>query len=117
MNYSVRSTNVYEENSIGVYHDEEESINVNEDGTNATGNRATVWSRYLAMHARKQLSFGENSSTPRAWLEADVGLGNIDMWWLALALFLVCIIEVSMIPCPVSYFPSRFVCFTARWTR
>ncbi|KAH9911185.1 cation transport protein-domain-containing protein [Fomitopsis serialis] len=50
--------------------DEEESA---EDDFNPTGNRVTVWSRYLAMHMRKQLSF--------------------DMWWLGLALVLVCIIE------------------------
>ncbi|CAL1711435.1 unnamed protein product [Somion occarium] len=67
---SVRSTNVYEEKSLGVFDDES---SLSEEGFNATGNRATVWSRYLTMHMRKQLSF--------------------DMWWLAVALFLVCIIE------------------------
>ncbi|RDX49309.1 hypothetical protein OH76DRAFT_1403887 [Lentinus brumalis] len=67
---SVRSTNVYEEKSLGVFTDDEES---EEEAFNPTGNRATVWGRYLAMHARKQLSF--------------------DMWWLGLALFVVCIIE------------------------
>ncbi|KAL0574295.1 hypothetical protein V5O48_007653 [Marasmius crinis-equi] len=67
---SVRSTNVYEEQSLGVYGgppDEEESFRP------AGHSRVTVWSRYLAMHARKQLAF--------------------DMWWLCLALFVVCIIE------------------------
>ncbi|RPD57724.1 hypothetical protein L226DRAFT_512491 [Lentinus tigrinus ALCF2SS1-7] len=67
---SVRSTNVYEEKSLGVFMDDDES---EEEVFNTSGNRATVWGRYLAMHARKQLSF--------------------DMWWLGLALFLVCIIE------------------------
>ena len=38
----------------------------------------TVWGNYLAMHARKQLAF--------------------DMWWLGLALFLLCIIEVCFYP-------------------
>ncbi|THV06206.1 hypothetical protein K435DRAFT_773402 [Dendrothele bispora CBS 962.96] len=66
---SVRSTNVYEEQSLGVFRDDDED----EDNFEATGSRVTVWSRYLALHARKQLSF--------------------DMWWLGLALFLVCIIE------------------------
>ncbi|THH33045.1 hypothetical protein EUX98_g1121 [Antrodiella citrinella] len=61
---SVRSTNVYEENSLGVYHNPEDD----ESEFNPVGSRYTVWSRYLAMHMRKQLSF--------------------DMWWLALALFL-----------------------------
>ncbi|KAH9944580.1 TrkH-domain-containing protein [Amylocystis lapponica] len=68
---SVRSTNVYEEKSLGVFDEEEESDD--EEDFNPTGNRVTVWSRYLAMHMRKQLSF--------------------DMWWLGMALFLVCIIE------------------------
>ncbi|KZT72263.1 hypothetical protein DAEQUDRAFT_26204 [Daedalea quercina L-15889] len=67
---SVRSTNVYEEKSLGVFEDDEES---EDEEFNPTGNRVTVWSRYLAMHMRKQLSF--------------------DMWWLGLALVLVCIIE------------------------
>ncbi|KAK0454525.1 cation transport protein-domain-containing protein [Armillaria borealis] len=68
---SVRSTNVYEEQSLGVYRETEESEGESE--FEPTGSRVTVWSRYLAMHARKQLAF--------------------DMWWLGLALFLVCIIE------------------------
>ncbi|KAJ3875588.1 cation transport protein-domain-containing protein [Lentinula edodes] len=68
---SVRSTNVYEEQSLGVYR---ESMITDEDPDfQLSGPRMTVWSKYLAMHARKQLSF--------------------DMWWLGLALFLVCIIE------------------------
>jgi len=66
---SVRSTNVYEEKSLGVFNDEDDE----DDNFNPVGNRVTVWSRYLSMHVRKQLSF--------------------DMWWLATALFLVCIIE------------------------
>ncbi|KAK0226367.1 cation transport protein-domain-containing protein [Armillaria fumosa] len=70
---SVRSTNVYEEQSLGVYRETEESEG--ESQFEPTGPRVTVWSRYLAMHARKQLAF--------------------DMWWLGLALFLVCIIERS----------------------
>ncbi|KAJ7125143.1 cation transport protein-domain-containing protein [Mycena epipterygia] len=69
---SVRSTNVYEEQSLGVFRDDEDSED--EDNFEPTGeSRVTVWSRYLAMHARKQLAF--------------------DMWWLGLAVFLVCIIE------------------------
>ncbi|KAJ4483537.1 cation transport protein-domain-containing protein [Lentinula aciculospora] len=67
----VRSTNVYEEQSLGVYRD---PMDEQEDPDfQFTGPRMTVWSKYLTMHARKQLSF--------------------DMWWLGLALFLVCIIE------------------------
>ncbi|KAI0263834.1 cation transport protein-domain-containing protein [Gloeopeniophorella convolvens] len=68
---SVRSTNVYEERSLGIYDDDEESLDA--EDISLSGGRMTVWSRYLAMHARKQLAF--------------------DMWWLGLALFCVCIIE------------------------
>ncbi|KAL0955885.1 hypothetical protein HGRIS_002083 [Hohenbuehelia grisea] len=68
---SVRSTNVYEQQSLGIFHDPEESDD--EDDFQAEGPRVTVWSRYLAMHVRRQLAF--------------------DMWWIALAIFLVCIIE------------------------
>ncbi|EEB90594.1 hypothetical protein MPER_11175, partial [Moniliophthora perniciosa FA553] len=69
---SVRSTNVYEEQSLGVYRGEESD---DEEKFQAAGPRVTVWSQYLTMHARKQLAF--------------------DMWWLCLGLFLVCIIERS----------------------
>ena len=58
---SVRSTNVYEENSLGVFAEEVESVDEN---FAPVGSTATVWSRYLAMHMRKQLSFGTDFS---AW--------------------------------------------------
>ena len=69
---SVRSTNVYEEQSLGIYNDDEESEPQFPAGP-SDGQRMTVWSTYLAQHIRRQLSF--------------------DMWWLGVALFLVCIIE------------------------
>lgn len=53
---SVRSTNVYEEQSLGIYKDDDESEDENAFST--AGPRMTVWSRYLAMHARRQLAFG-----------------------------------------------------------
>jgi len=68
---SVRSTNVYEEQSLGVFRNDDESEAEHE--FQPVGSRVAIWSRYLAMHARRQLAF--------------------DMWWLGLALFLVCIIE------------------------
>ena len=52
---SVRSTNVYEENSLGVFEEEEESVDHN---FAPVGSTATVWSRYLTLHMRKQLAFG-----------------------------------------------------------
>ncbi|KAF8806550.1 TrkH-domain-containing protein [Phlegmacium glaucopus] len=81
---SVRSTNVYEEQSLGVFHDEEEEA---EEGFEISGPRMSVWSRYLAMHARRQLAFGKFSIL-------------FDMWWLALALFFSCIIERSKLENP-----------------
>ncbi|KAH9050993.1 cation transport protein-domain-containing protein [Lactarius deliciosus] len=76
---SVRSTNVYEERSLGVYEDDS---SVDEEGIRLSGDRMTVWGNYLATHARKQLAF--------------------DMWWLGLALFLVCIIERDQLENPDS---------------
>jgi hypothetical protein len=53
---SVRSTNVYEERSLGIYHDDTpESM---DEAIFNSGDRMSVWGNYLAMHARKQLAFG-----------------------------------------------------------
>jgi hypothetical protein len=54
---SVRSTNVYEEQSLGIYN-EGDSDEEEPDFPAGEGKRMTVWSRYLAMHVRKQLAFG-----------------------------------------------------------
>ena len=75
---SVRSTNVYEELSLGLsardlHPDDDNNRSENEP-------RTRVWGSYLAWHARKQLAF--------------------DMWWICLALVLVCIVEVR----------DKFVC-------
>ncbi|KAG6920213.1 hypothetical protein DXG01_004982 [Tephrocybe rancida] len=76
---SVRSTNVYEEQSLGIFPEDDETDEVDFE---PTGHRMTVWSRYLAMHARKQLAF--------------------DMWWLGVALFIVCINERHNLDDPTS---------------
>jgi hypothetical protein len=56
---------VYEEQSLGVFRDNDDSDD-DEDNFKPTGeNRITVWSRYLAMHARKQLAFGIISAAPK----------------------------------------------------
>jgi hypothetical protein len=55
---SVRSTNVYEEQSLGIFDDKDDEEE-DEDDFKPEGGRVTIWSRYVAMHARKQLSFGE----------------------------------------------------------
>ncbi|TFK48774.1 TrkH-domain-containing protein [Heliocybe sulcata] len=68
---SVRTTNVYEEQSLGIYEEEAE-IDDNDEQFNS-GSRVAIWGRYIFVHIRRQLAF--------------------DMWWLAFALFLLCIIE------------------------
>ena len=55
---SVRSTNVYEERSLGIYNDDK---SVGEEDFSSSGDRMTVWGNYLGMHARRQLAFGMRS--------------------------------------------------------
>ncbi|WWC86168.1 uncharacterized protein L201_001041 [Kwoniella dendrophila CBS 6074] len=64
---SVRATNVYEEKSLGLFGEEEDD----EYGTEGEGAEAVA--KYIGWHARRQLAF--------------------DIWWLAFALWLICIIE------------------------
>lgn len=61
MSASVRSTNVYEEQSLGVFHHDDPDPDDQVEGFEASGSRMTVWSRYLTLHARRQLSFGQKS--------------------------------------------------------
>ncbi len=53
----MRSTNVYEEKSLGVF-DDSSSLDSDLDEPSAEGDRVAIWGRYLAWHARKQLAFG-----------------------------------------------------------
>lgn len=69
---SVRSTNVYEEKSMGVFDREE-----NEEDAEERFNKTRSPASYIAHHARKQLAF--------------------DLWWIVLAIFLICIVERSSI--------------------
>jgi len=69
---SVRSTNVYEDQSLGVFASKIDPDAAEEDMTES---RVAIWGRYLGRHVRSQLSH--------------------DMWWLAFALFLLSIIERS----------------------
>ncbi|KAH9983705.1 cation transport protein-domain-containing protein [Russula compacta] len=89
---SVRSTNVYEERSLGIFEDKNEDIE-NEEDYPATDSRVAIWGRYLGRHARRQLSF--------------------DMWWIALALFVICITERGPLRNPdnVSWFTIFAVFF------
>lgn len=86
---SVRSTNVYEEQSLGIFKDDEEPENEFEP---SGPSRMHVWSRYLAMHARRQLAFG----MLRRHHQDKVYQQLLDLWWLCVAVFLICIIEVCI---------------------
>ncbi|KAI0026984.1 cation transporter, partial [Vararia minispora EC-137] len=71
---SVRATNVYEERSLGVFEeDDSETVIENDADYPENESRVAIWGRYLGRHVRHQLSY--------------------DLWWLSLALFLLCIVE------------------------
>ncbi|WWD18193.1 hypothetical protein CI109_102642 [Kwoniella shandongensis] len=69
---SVRSTNVYEEQALGVY-DHEDPETSSEDEPEFKGPKREVFSKYLLWHMRRQLAF--------------------DIWPLAVAVFMICIFE------------------------
>lgn len=56
----MRSTNVYEANSLGVYESDNEDDEINDDAhwDRPSESRVAIWGRYLMRHARRQLSFG-----------------------------------------------------------
>ncbi|KAK8865627.1 hypothetical protein IAR55_000772 [Kwoniella newhampshirensis] len=82
---SVRSTNVYEEQALGVY-DHEDPDMTSEDEPEFKGRRHEVFSKYLLWHMRRQLAF--------------------DVWPLASAIFMICVLERGKI-----LDPSRDVWF------
>ena len=57
----MRSTNVYEEKSLGIFEEETDSDEEieNEAYYPKEESRVAIWGRYLGRHARRQLSFGE----------------------------------------------------------
>ncbi|KAH9891907.1 TrkH-domain-containing protein [Cubamyces lactineus] len=86
---SVRATNVYEEKSLGIYRSDtldEDELDDDAHWNRPSESRVEIWGRYLMRHARRQLSF--------------------DMWWLALSLFILCIVERANLidPSKQSYF-------------
>ncbi|TFK56780.1 TrkH-domain-containing protein, partial [Heliocybe sulcata] len=64
---SIRSTNVYEERSLGVF--QAGAADESEDEP-----KGEIFSKYLGWHVRRQLAY--------------------DLWWLAGAVLLICIVEV-----------------------
>ena len=91
----MRSTNVYEERSLGIFEDEHDNIE-NEADYPSTDSRAAVWGRYLGRHTRRQFAFGALSGHQFFAFLIDMHLLT-DLWWLALALFLICIVEVRVL--------------------
>ena len=96
---SVRATNVYEEKSLGVYenaNEDDDELDNDAHWNRPSESRVAIWGKYLARHARRQLSFGESPHArpqPRHRRSAD-RTPFADMWWLAISLFLLCIVEV-----------------------
>ena len=68
---AVRTTNVYEEGSLGVYDDE------GQKDENSIDDGHAVWGRFLSEQVRRQVAF--------------------DLWWMALALWIVLIVEKGKI--------------------
>ena len=55
----MRSTNVYEENSLGIYpEDDDEDDEIDEQALDVKEHRVQIWGRHLMRHLQKQLSFG-----------------------------------------------------------
>jgi hypothetical protein len=95
---SVRSTNVYEEQSLGIFHPEHpDTLKLDDPHSLQSGLRGS----YLSLHARQQLAFGRS-------LVCVLILGMLseesmpDMWWLGAALWLICIIEVRLMRASVT---------------
>ncbi|PKI85887.1 Trk1p [Malassezia vespertilionis] len=67
---AVRSTNVYEEGSLGIYEPKTDA------GSQTRGSDGdAVWGRFLSEQMRRQVAY--------------------DLWWIALAIWIVCIAEKS----------------------
>jgi hypothetical protein len=62
---SVRSTNVYEERSLGIFEQDNDNTE-NEADYPESDSRVAIWGRYLGRHVRRQLSFG----MPRLFLSS-----------------------------------------------
>ena len=59
---SVRATNVYEEQSLGVFSPEPDADALENDADYpAADGRVAIWGRYLGRHVRAQLSHGPPS--------------------------------------------------------
>ena len=91
----MRATNVYEEKSLGIsYSDDDLDSDDEEDEVRVSEGRVAIWGKYLMRHMRRQLSFGERASITDLDVPRSVELtSGSDIWWLALSLLLITIIE------------------------
>jgi hypothetical protein len=90
---AVRSTNVYEDRSLGVYEEEEDSDDEEEkeqEYEKDKRSRPVVWGSYLAWHAKRQLAYGEPLKRKIQFVCLMI---VIDIWWVAAAWLLVSIFE------------------------
>lgn len=74
---SIRSTNVYEEQSLGVFEVEPEDQDEEPALRESQGSRRERIGRYFGWHLRRQVTY--------------------DIWWLVWGIFLVCVIERTRI--------------------
>ncbi|SJK96839.1 uncharacterized protein ARMOST_00085 [Armillaria ostoyae] len=93
---SIRSTNTYEEGSLGVFKapplDEEEFEHKDKElGYPKDREPRQRVTRYLGWHLRRQMSDGE--STLDLTLKSDISLACKDIWWMFWGVLLVTIIE------------------------
>jgi hypothetical protein len=103
---SVRSTNVYEEKSLGIFGDDGGNDSENssllsdeEKFIHRPGeSRSKIWGEYLLWHARL-LIVPISLALLGSLIDYRQQLA-FDMWWLALALWLICIIERSPLSNP-----------------
>lgn len=74
---SIRSTNVYEEQSLGVWEAEPEDEDEEPALRETQGSRGERIGKYFGWHLRRQVAY--------------------DIWWLVCGIFLICIIERTKI--------------------
>jgi Trk-type K+ transport system membrane component len=114
---SVRSTNVYEERSLGVFaeetgNDSDDSSILSQErrfGHREGESRSKVWGEYLLWHAKSVFLPQWEAFQLKYSFRQQLAF---DMWWLGLALWLICIIERSplMDPNRQSWFTIFAVC-------
>ena len=88
---------MYEEKSLGIsYSDDDLDSDDEGDEVRVSEGRVAIWGKYLMRHMRRQLSFGERALITGSNVVRSVELtSGSDIWWLALSLLLISIIEVG----------------------